>query len=141
MVNANLKYADDVIKKYDDLRLSKKYHYIIYKIVNKDTVVVDGFLGSEEKFDYNVFRKAISSIQEPRFVTLDYHFTLEENRKLEKIVFITWTPEKAAVGAKMIYAAAKEDFKKKLQGLHKAHQATDEAELEENAILEVLKAK
>jgi cofilin len=141
MVNANLKYSDDALKAYDELRLKQKYHYIIFKIQNKVEVVIDQLKVSEEKFDYSEFHKAVSSINEPRFITLDYHYTLEESRKLEKIVFITWSPDKGPVAAKMLYAAAKEDFKKKLQGIHKAHQATDQSELEEGAILALLNAK
>jgi len=141
MVNANLKYSDDALKAYDDLRLTKKYHYIIFKIQNKIEVVIDQVKSSEEKFEYSEFHKAVSSINEPRFITLDYHYTLEDTRHLEKIVFITWSPDKGPVAPKMLYAAAKEDFKKKLQGLAKALQATDQAELDEKAILAVLNAK
>jgi len=125
----------------DELRLKQKYHYIIFKIQNKIEVVIDAFKPSEEKFDFSEFHKTVSSINEPRFIALDYHYTLEDTRHLEKIVFITWSPDKGAVAPKMLYAAAKEDFKKRLQGVHKALQATDQSELDEKAILAVLNAK
>jgi len=138
MVTANFVISDESMKTYDELRLKHKYHYIIFKIEDKKKIEVESSLSSEEKFDYAEFHKTVTSFKEPRFVVLDYHYNVE-NRHLEKVVFITWSPDSSPVGPKMVYAAAKEDFKKKLQGIAKAHQATDQSEMDEAALQATLK--
>lgn len=40
-------------------------------------------------------------------------------RKIEKLVFIFWSPDTQPVKSKMAYATGKEALKKKLQGLAK----------------------
>jgi len=126
---------DDVLKVYDELRLGHKWHYIIYKIENKKTIIVESKLSSEEKFEYSAFHKLVSAFQEPRFIVLDFHYSPEAGRTAEKVMFITWSPDRCGVQMKMTYAAAKEDFKKQLNGIAKAHNATDQRELEYNELL------
>jgi len=140
MVTANVLPTPESLTTYDELRLGHKWHYIIYKIKDKKSIEIESKMSSDEKFDYAEFHKNISKTVEPRFIVLDYHYTVEQVRNLEKIVFIQWSPDNAPVSLKMLYASAKEDFKKKLQGIAKAHQATDQGELEESALQATLKS-
>jgi cofilin len=130
----NADVPDEVMVQYNQLQREHKFHYLIFKIENKKTIVLDSSLSTEEKFEYPQFHKKVTSIKDPRFIIIDYHTTTPDNRQIDKVVFISWIPDTAPVGQKMVYASAAENFKKKLPGIAKSHQATDEREMEESSL-------
>jgi len=125
---------DEVMQQYNHLQREHKFHYLVFRIENKKTIVLDSALPTEEKFVYGDFHKKVTSIKEPRFIIIDYHTNTPDNRQVDKVVFISWIPDTAPVGQKMVYASAAENFKKKLPGIAKSHQATDQREMEEPSL-------
>lgn len=49
---------------------------------------------------------------EYRFVVFDFEFTNNDNQHISKIIFVSWTPDTSPLKGRMVYAAAKEHFKK-----------------------------
>lgn len=51
---------------------------------------------------------------EYRFAVFDFEFTASDSRHISKLIFINWTPDSSPIKGRMLYAAAKENFKKYL---------------------------
>lgn len=52
--------------------------------------------------------------KEYRFCVFDFEFTNADNMKISKLIFINWNPEDAPLKNRILYATAKENFKKHL---------------------------
>lgn len=72
-----------------------------------------------------------------RYAVYDFHYETNDNppRKVEKLVFVFWSPDTQPVKFKMTYATGKEALKKKCQGLAKEVQANSLADLDYTEVL------
>ncbi|KAK3387020.1 hypothetical protein B0H63DRAFT_541202 [Podospora didyma] len=146
--SAPLRKAADSITAYNDLKLNKKYKYIIYKLddANKN-IVVDST--SEDGDDYESFRdKLVNATTKsktgavgkgPRFAVYDFEYQLASGEGTRnKITFIAWSPDDAGIFAKMLYASSKEAVKSALPGLAAELQANDQDDIEYESIIKVV---
>lgn len=136
-----LKLSDDVVPNYDLLRQGHKFHYIMFTIDADSKVVIADSLASDQKFEYSAFQQKIASSKEPAYAVLDFNYTTEDQRSSSKILFIHWSPDTASVKSKMKYAAAKDQFKAKLNGIAKAVQANDQKALDHKELVALCNAK
>lgn len=131
MVDAGIQTPDEVIKAFKGMQLGNNFHYIIYRIQEMKYVSVDSVLDVDKaEWDWDAFCDAITESGEPRFATIDFHYKSKDNFDTTKLLFVSWVPEIAKPGDKMLYASTKEGFKSKLDGVQKVLQATDESELD-----------
>lgn len=49
---------------------------------------------------------------EYRFGVFDFEFKANDGRQISKLIFVNWTPDSSPIKGRMVYAAAKENFKK-----------------------------
>ena len=132
MVNAGLKTNADCISSFNELKIRKKFRYIIYAIKDSN-ISIEKALDASADFKYGDFVNYLAACDGPRFAVLDYNYS-EENVERSKIIFIFWCPDNVRIRDKMTYAAAKEDFQKKLTGLQKIKQVNDVSDIEESEI-------
>jgi hypothetical protein len=98
--------SQECIEYFNDLKLNKKYKYIIYKLSddNKQIVVEDA---SDEK-DWEVFREKLINAttksksgavgKGPRYAVYDFEYTLSSGEGTRnRITFIAWSPDDAGV--------------------------------------------
>ena len=90
---------------FDELKLSKKIKYIIYKISDdyKQIVVED----TSEDPDWETFRSKLLEAKSshkgregkgPRYAVYDFEYELEGGEgKRNKIVFLSWSPDEGAL--------------------------------------------
>jgi len=145
MVDAGIACPDSTIEKFKELQKGRAYHAVIFKIANKKEVIVDAVVENDDtdegEWDWDVICEKIVESGEPRFAACDFHWRgKKEDRDMTKVLFISWTPESARPGDKMLYASTKEGFKAKLDGVQKVIQATDDSELGHEAIVEHIDA-
>ncbi|KJZ80376.1 Cofilin [Hirsutella minnesotensis 3608] len=137
----------ECISAFNDLKLSKKYKYIIYKLSddNKQIVVEDA---SDNK-DWESFREKLVNATSksksgaegkgPRYAVYDFEYSLASGDGVRnKITFIAWSPDEAGVQPKMIYASSKEALKRSLTGLASELQANDPDDIEYDTILKIV---
>lgn len=140
--------GQDCITAYNELKLSKKYKYVIYKLSddNKE-IVVDSV--SEEGEDYDVFREKLINAKTktktgaigkgPRYAVYDFEYQLASGEGTRnKITFIAWSPDDAGIMAKMVYASSKEALKRSLPGIATELQANDADDIEYDSILKTV---
>jgi len=139
--------SQDCITAYNDLKLSKKYKFIIFKLSddNKEIVVEEA---SADK-DWETFReKMISATSKnkmgkvgkgPRYAVYDFEYSLASGEgDRNKITFLAWSPDDASIHAKMVYAASKEALKRSLNGIATELQANDSDDIEYETVLKTI---
>jgi len=138
MVDAGIECPDDVIQKFKQLQTGHRYHFIIFKIQDKKRVIVESTHDNDDTdegdWDWDKFCDTITETGEPRFAACDFHYQSKDDLDKTKLLFVSWTPETARPGDKMLYASTKEGFKSKLDGVQKVLQATDESDLDHTSI-------
>jgi hypothetical protein len=140
--------SQDCITAYNDLKLNKKYTYVIYKLSddNKE-IVVDST--SEDGPSYDDFREKLINAKTkskmgavgkgPRYAVYDFEYQLASGEGTRnKITFIAWSPDDAGIMAKMVYASSKEALKRALPGLATELQANDNDDIEYHSVLKTV---
>ncbi|RXG48599.1 hypothetical protein VDGE_08897 [Verticillium dahliae] len=137
----------ECIEAYNDLKLNKKYKYIVFKLSddNKQIVIEEA---SENK-DWETFRERLINATSksktgavgkgPRYAVYDFQYSLASGEgERNKIAFIAWSPDDAGIMAKMIYASSKEALKRSLTGLATELQANDPDDIEYDSIIKTV---
>lgn len=132
-MNAGIEVSDEVITTFNDLKMKKSHKYLIAKIENKKTVVIEKIGGPEAT--YQDFLANLEK-SEPRFAVFDYHYQTHDNppMNVSVLAFIFWSPDSASAQYKLIYASTKEDLKGKLNGVVADISAFDFGELDQDAV-------
>jgi len=138
----------DCITAYNDLKLNKKYTYIIFKLSddNKEIVVEST---SEDGPEYEDFRNKLVSAQSksksgalgkgPRYAVYDVQYNLASGEGTRnKITFLAWSPDDASIQPKMVYASSKEALKSALPGLAVEIQANDTDDIEWESLVKTV---
>ena len=47
-----------------------------------------------------------------RYCVFDFEFTNKDNMNISKLIFVNWNPDEAPIKHRVLYATAKENFKK-----------------------------
>ncbi|EFH53706.1 hypothetical protein ARALYDRAFT_323258 [Arabidopsis lyrata subsp. lyrata] len=108
---------DDCILKFLELKESRTFRSIVYKIEDNMQVIIEK-LGEREQ-SYEDFVNSLPA-DECRYAIFDFEFIPWER----KICFIAWSPETARMRKKMIYASSKDRFKRELDGIQVEFHAT-----------------
>jgi len=138
----------ECITAYNDLKLNKKYKYVIYKLSddNKEIVVDSTSEGAE---DYEAFREKLINAKTktksgaigkgPRYAVYDFEYQLASGEGIRnKITFIAWSPDDAGIMAKMVYASSKEALKRALTGIATELQANDADDIEYDSVIKTV---
>ncbi|CAG8477590.1 7959_t:CDS:2, partial [Cetraspora pellucida] len=130
--------SDECMEVFQELKLKKKYKYILYKIndeKDKTEIVLDR---AEENATYEDFKDVLVKElkQQPRYAVFDFDYEKTGEGPRNKLVFFSWVPDTAPVKTKMLYASSREAIRKKLVGVGIEVQGTDEEEVDYATVLE-----
>ncbi|KAI8374724.1 uncharacterized protein BYT42DRAFT_577411 [Radiomyces spectabilis] len=129
---------DKCLETFQELKLRKKYTYIMYKLSDDNTeIVIDK---TAESASYDDLLNEVPE-NEPRYIVFDFEFEKSGEGMRNKIVFINWTPDSARIKSKMLYASSKDAIRRSLVGIAVEAQATDMAEIAYESILEKVDRK
>jgi len=144
MSQSGVSIAPECVSKFNELKLSKKIKYIIYKLTDdyKEIVVEE----ASEDADWDTFREKLVSAKSktktgketkgPRYAVYDFSYDLASGEgQRNKITFIAWSPDDAGIQPKMVYASSKDALKRALNGLATEFQANDEDDIEYQSVL------
>ncbi|ORZ35424.1 hypothetical protein BCR44DRAFT_1434188 [Catenaria anguillulae PL171] len=125
---------DQCLEVFNELKLGKKYSYIIYKLNEGMTEIV-----VEKTADagapYSEFVGCLPAT-DCRYCVFDFKYEHAEGGERNKILFVSWSPDDAKIRAKMTYAGSKDAIRRKLVGVHTEIQATDFSEVAQDTVLE-----
>jgi len=130
---------NDVIIKFDDLKLKKKFKYLIYSLsANKAEIVVSDSSDDTETSPEAAYEKFLGKLPEGecRWAVYDFNFSKGEDGERSKICFIAWSPDTAKVKDKMTYASSKDALRRALNGIAIEVQGSDYDEVAYYTILD-----
>ena len=137
--SSGISVDDECVNTFMELKLRKKYRYIVYKLNDDNTsIVIEKKVESCDKYD-----DFLSELPEDdcRYAVYDFEFEKSPGEGIRnKICFIVWVPDTSKVRQKMLYASSKDAIRKKLAGIATEIQATDMSEVAYDAVLEKAKS-
>jgi cofilin len=143
MSQSGASVAQECVTAYNELKLNKKYKYIIFKLSDDDKEIV--IEETSTVADWDAFREKLVNAttktrtgtgKGPRYAVYDFEYNLSSGEGIRnKLTFIAWSPDDAPIKAKMVYASSKEALKRTLTGIAVELQANDEDDIEYDTIL------
>lgn len=128
--------ADASLSAFNDLKLGKKYKFIIFKLNDTKTEIVVDETSTDQ--DYDAFLEKLPE-NDCKYAIYDFEYEIGGGEgKRSKIVFFTWSPDTAPIRAKMVYASSKDALRKALNGISTDIQGTDFSEVAYESVLETV---
>jgi len=132
-MSSGVAVSDQVLQKYQELKLGHSLRYALFKLNDTQTeVVVDSTAAPGAT--YEEFVKALPP-NDCRYAVFDFEYEQEGGAR-NKILFVVWAPDSAKIKSKMLYASSKDSVRKKLVGVGVEIQATDLSEIDRSSVLE-----
>lgn len=126
--------ADESLTAFNDLKLGRKYKFVIFTLNDEKTQIVVEQTSTEQEYD--AFLEKLPE-NECRYAVYDFEYDIGGGEgKRSKIVFFTWSPDTAPVRAKMVYASSKDSLRRALNGVAADVQGTDFSEVTYDAVHE-----
>ncbi|CCE86822.1 Piso0_005335 [Millerozyma farinosa CBS 7064] len=126
--------ADESLTAFNDLKLGKKYKFIIYGLNESKTEIVVQETSTEQ--DYDSFLQRLPE-NDCKYAVYDFEYDIGRGEgKRSKIVFFTWSPDTAPIRSKMVYASSKDALRRALNGVSSEIQGTDFSEVAYDSVLE-----
>ena len=75
--------------------------------------------------------RTFTFLHPPRRAVYDFDYVNADGCQFKKLIFLLWSPDAAAIKAKMMYASTKDFFKGLLPGIAIELQATEPSEVDE----------
>ncbi len=126
--------ADESLTAFNDLKLGRKYKFVIFTLNDEKTQIVVEQTSTEQEYD--AFLEKLPE-NECRYAVYDFEYDIGGGEgKRSKIVFFTWSPDTAPVRAKMVYASSKDSLRRALNGVAADVQGTDFSEVAYDAVHE-----
>ncbi|KAL0058236.1 cofilin [Marasmius tenuissimus] len=116
---------DECVQSYQELKLSKKLKYIIYKLNDNNTQIV-----VEKKSDSKDYEDFIGDLPETecRWAVYDFEFSKDGGTR-NKLCFFAWSPDNSKIKQKMVFASSKDALRRSLDGIAVEIQGTDNSEI------------
>lgn len=144
---SGIRVHEDCQKEFLSLKMSSKYHFIIFKLSDSmKEVVVEHAEPAQPGDEFApVYRRFLErmheckSKKESRFAVIDAAYT-KDGKVKKKIVFVYYSPETASIKQKMVYSSTKDAMVKALgnSSIHVNHQANDDDDLSWDTVEKVL---
>ncbi|KAH3663859.1 hypothetical protein OGAPHI_005262 [Ogataea philodendri] len=130
----SISIASQQSRAFNDLKLGKKYKFIIYKLNDANTEIVVDSTSTDDSYD-----SFLENLPENdcKYAVYDFEYEIGKGEgKRNKIVFYQWAPDTAKVKAKMVYAASKDALRRALNGVSTDIQGTDFSEVAYESVLD-----
>ncbi|GMM43963.1 cofilin [Pichia kluyveri] len=134
MSRSGVAISDEALKAFNDLKLGKKYKYVIYKLSDDKTQIVVDKTSTNDSYD--AFLEEFPE-NDCKYAVYDFEYEISAGEgKRSKIVFFQWSPDTASIRAKMVYASSKDALRRALNGVSTDIQGTDFSEVSYESVLE-----
>lgn len=134
MSRSGVAVADESLTAFNDLKLGKKYKFVLFGLNDNKTEIIVKDTSSEEEYD--AFLEKLPE-NDCLYAVYDFEYEIGGNEgKRSKIVFYTWSPDTAPIRSKMLYASSKDALRRALNGVSTDIQGTDFSEVAYESVLD-----
>jgi len=127
------------LEKFQELKLGKKYKYIIFKLNDDNTEIV---VEKVSQGDYEDFTEDLPPDQCLWGVfDLEYRIEVEgePHSKRNKLLFVSWTPDSAKIKAKMLAASSRDVLRRSFVGIQVDVQANEYSDVVKETVVDKAK--
>jgi cofilin len=128
-----IRLADQCFPLWNDIKLGRKYRYLILTFSDDLREVVVEKAANRLK-TYDDFLDDLPP-RDVRYAVYDSYFKVDDGSERNKLVFIVWAPGIAPVKRKMLIASTKQSVKNAFSGLAVEVQATNDSEIQYEVVL------
>lgn len=132
---------DDCKIVFQETKIGHKYRYVIFGL-SEDLKVINVLKKASRNADYNDFLAEMAAAEEKgecRYGLFDVEYNTKDSQPRNKLVFFMWSPEKAKIKQRMVYASSKDALRKALgEGIAKEVQANDHGDLKWENVMEII---
>ncbi|KAI8850838.1 hypothetical protein BC829DRAFT_374271 [Chytridium lagenaria] len=144
-MSSGVQVSNEVITLYEDLKLRRKYAFLVFKI--EDSQIVPDLIYTAEQAEaagtdatFQAFVNRMPA-EEGRYGVFDFEYDSGSDGIRNKLVFFLWAPDTSKIRSRMLYASSKLAIRQRLDGIHTEIQCTDSAELAYESVFEKLAPK
>lgn len=142
-MSSGVEVSDSVVVAFKSLVKDRKYRGAILRIAAdlSQIEVEDTFEPSASTADAKAdWGKLVKKLPDSDCRYIIYDFPYEHQGTIKnKVLLVTWTPELTKVRSKMVYASSKDGLSKKLEGVQRTLQCTDDEEIGYPAVSKILR--
>eukprot|EP00201_Polytomella_parva_P003883 CAMPEP_0175073152 /NCGR_PEP_ID=MMETSP0052_2-20121109/20371_1 /TAXON_ID=51329 ORGANISM="Polytomella parva, Strain SAG 63-3" /NCGR_SAMPLE_ID=MMETSP0052_2 /ASSEMBLY_ACC=CAM_ASM_000194 /LENGTH=320 /DNA_ID=CAMNT_0016340865 /DNA_START=46 /DNA_END=1008 /DNA_ORIENTATION=- len=127
---SGISISEDCVTVFNQIKTRSVYKWVIFCInAEGNEVIVEKV--SPPNSNFETFRSGFPT-DHCRYAVFDYRYqNADTQQSINKLVFVTWSPETSTIKMKMMYASTKDFFKGLLEGVNSELQATSLEELSE----------
>lgn len=125
-----------VAEEFQNIKQKLQYRYILFKIEDTKTIVVDFVAPRDETWDQ--FTERLGS--EPRYGLYDAEYLADDGGRQTQLIFIMYSPDTCGIKDKMLYASSKDALKLALGGVAKERQIYDDSDKDFEQVVELCKS-
>ncbi|KAK4473132.1 hypothetical protein MN116_004316 [Schistosoma mekongi] len=130
-MDSGIRCQQSCIEAFEALKIHKHQRYLLFRICNKKEI--EFLAGGDRKKNYDDLKNELIKAAmegDGRYAVYDY----ETEGQAATLIFILWVPSSLDPKVKLLYAASKEAFKAKLDGVKHEVQINDVDEIDEQEI-------
>ncbi|KAL6925497.1 cofilin [Hanseniaspora valbyensis] len=136
MSRSGVTVADESLTAFNDLKLGKKYTFVIYTLSEDKTQIVVKETSTDS--DYDNFLEKLPE-NDCLYAVYDFEYEISGGEgKRSKMIFFAWSPDTAPIRSKMVYASSKDALRRALNGISTDIQGTDLSEVSYDTILQTV---
>jgi cofilin len=126
-ISTGISVNSKCIELYYDLKINKKYNYLIYGISKDNNEILPLDYGNSK---YEELLEKVNNYYNCCYIIYNLKYDEEGDmnvarKNINKIIFIHWIPTSSSLRNRMLIAASKSNFRNSLEGIHLDIYATD----------------
>ncbi|MFF0066877.1 actin-binding ADF family protein [Streptomyces sp. NPDC005279] len=125
-MSSGIPVDDSCISAFQELKSKRDINTVIYRLSNNLETVIPDFKGN---LTHDELLEALPAT-EPRFVVYDLAFATADGTRENKIVMISWCPERTEVEQRIAHSSSYHTLRNLLDGVQVYVQATDRSDVE-----------
>lgn len=130
MVSCGISPKDEQIKLYNELKVDKKYRFLVFGL-NKERNSLETFgIGKREEGLKDLM--SLLPSDDCRYVVYDFEYENFENppRATQKLLLFAWCPDNAPTKVKVPFTSIKSELISSFTGIQKTLQVADSSQLD-----------
>uniref|UniRef100_A0A7S0HIW0 ADF-H domain-containing protein n=1 Tax=Phaeocystis antarctica TaxID=33657 RepID=A0A7S0HIW0_9EUKA len=132
-MSSGVQVMPDCLTEFESMKIRSAYKFMIFKITDDKKHIEIEHKG-EKGASFEDFTKLLP-VEDCRYAVLDVEITTKSGATANKLIFVAWSDDNAAIKPKMLYASSKDAIKKALTGINDEFQATERGDLDMSEIV------
>merc|ERR1719450_1380007 len=131
-MSSGVQVQPDCTSEFNEMKIRNTYKFIIFKI-SDDKKFIEIECKGDKGASFADFTSKLPD-NDCRYAVLDVEIATKSGATTNKLIFVAWSDDNAAIKPKMLYASSKDALKKSLSGINDEFQATDRGDLDHKEV-------